>query len=100
MNFQRKYEPLREKTNNLGFRPSLTQTGLFSHRRWLEAGNFGFRKYSNCTICVAKTKALISLAVTAKLISAFVFAYADCWFSDAEAHMMIIIFNEYIQKYW
>ena len=30
---------------------------------------------------VAKTKALISFAVTAKLICAFVFAYADCWFS-------------------
>ena len=30
-------EPVREKTNNLGFRPGLTQTGLYSHRRWLEA---------------------------------------------------------------
>ena len=29
----------------------------------------------NCTIRVAKTKALISFAVTAKLICAFVFAY-------------------------
>ena len=27
-----------------GFRTGLTQTGLHSHRRWLEAGNFGFRK--------------------------------------------------------
>ena len=35
MSFQN--EPLREKTNNLGFRPGLTQTGLYSHRRWLEA---------------------------------------------------------------
>ena len=33
-------EPLHEKTNNLGFRPGLTQTGLYSHRRWLEAGKF------------------------------------------------------------
>ena len=31
---------------------------------------------------VAKTKALISFAVTAKLICAFVFANADCWFSQ------------------
>ena len=30
-------EPVREKTNNLGFRPGLTQTGLYSHRRQLEA---------------------------------------------------------------
>ena len=37
-------EPVHEKTNNLGFRPGPTQTGLYSHRRWLEAGNFGFRK--------------------------------------------------------
>ena len=28
---------------------------------------------------VAKTKALISFAVTAKLICVFVFAYAGCW---------------------
>ena len=34
---------------------------------------------------VAKTKALISFAVTAKLICAFVFAYADCWFSYGAA---------------
>ena len=73
-----KYEPVREKTNNLGFRPGPTQTGLYSHRKWLEAGNFGFRKKRDCTIHVAKTKALISFAVTAKLICGFVFAYANC----------------------
>ena len=36
-------------------------------------------------ICEAKTKALISFAVsftvTAKLVCTFVFAYAECWFS-------------------
>ena len=73
-------EHVHEKTNNLGFRPGPTQTGLYSHRGWLEAGNFGFRKLRYCTIRVAKTKALISFAVTAKLICAFVFAYADCCF--------------------
>ena len=36
---------------------------------------------------VAKTKALISFAVTAKLICAFVFSYADCWFSHGAAHL-------------
>ena len=30
------FEPL-EKTGLRGFRPSLTQTGLYSHRRWLGA---------------------------------------------------------------
>ena len=34
---------------------------------------------------VAETKALISFAVTAKLICAFVFAYAECWFSHGAA---------------
>ena len=32
--------------------------------------------------------ALISFAVTAKLICAFVFAYADCWFSHGAAHIL------------
>ena len=36
--------PLREKNNNLNFRPGPTQTGLYCHRRWLEAGKFGYRK--------------------------------------------------------
>ena len=35
--FKRIHEPLHEKTNNLGFRPGLTQTDLYSHRRKLEA---------------------------------------------------------------
>ena len=36
---------------------------------------------------VAKTKALISFAVTAKLICGFVFAYAKRWFSHDAAHI-------------
>ena len=39
------------------------------------------------TICVTKTKALISFAVTAKLICVFVFAYAKSWFSHGAAHL-------------
>ena len=31
------YEPRCEKTGLRGFRPGLTQTGLYSHRRWREA---------------------------------------------------------------
>ena len=30
------YEPRSEKTGLRGFRPDLTQTGLYNHRRWLE----------------------------------------------------------------
>ena len=40
----------------------------------------------DCTINVAKTKALISFAVTAKLIRVFL-AYAKCWFSHDVAHI-------------
>ena len=67
-----KNEPRCEKTGLRGFRPGLTQTGLYSHRRWLGAGNFGFRKKWDRTIRVAKTKALISCAVTTQLICVFV----------------------------
>ena len=69
-------EPVREKTTSLCFQPGPTQTGLYKHRRWLEAGNFGFRKKRNCTIRVAK------------LICVFVFAYENCWFSHAKAEIM------------
>ena len=61
-----------------GFRQFPTQTSLYSHRRWLKAGNFRFRKKRNRTIRVEETKALIS---------AFLFAYADRWFSYAAAHL-------------
>ena len=64
----------REKTGQRCFRPGSTQTGMYSHRRRLGAWNFGFKKKRNCTFRVAKTEALISCAVTAQLICAFVFA--------------------------
>ena len=39
------YEPVHMPENQqFVFRPGPTQTGLYSYRRWLEAGNFGFRK--------------------------------------------------------
>ena len=41
-----------------------------------------------CSIRVAKTKALISFAVTAKLICVFVFAYAKSRFSHEEAQIV------------
>ena len=60
---------------------------LYNHTRWLEALNFVFRKKTDCTIYVAKKKALISFAVTAKLICVF-FAYAKSQFSYDTAHLM------------
>ena len=43
----------------------------------------------NCTIQVEKTQALISFAVTIKLICVFVFAYAKNRFSHAAAHIAL-----------
>ena len=41
------YEPRCEKTILWGFGPGLTQTDLYSHRRRLEALNFGSTKKRN-----------------------------------------------------
>ena len=51
---------------------------------------FWFRKKRDCTVHVAKTKALISFAVTTKLMCVFVFLYEKCWgfFHDA-AHFVL-----------
>ena len=35
-----------------------------------------------------ETKTLISCAVIAQMICAFIFAYADCWFSDATGQVL------------
>ena len=57
------------------FCPGLKETGLTCTAT--EDG-FGFRKKRNSIISVMKTKTLICFAATAKLICAFVFAYAKC----------------------
>ena len=49
----------------------------------------------HCIISIAKTKALISCAVTVQLICAFVFAYAKIRFSHTEAHMDKDDFNDF-----
>ena len=67
----------KKKTCPRCFREGLTQTGLYSHRRGL---NFEFRKESDCTIYLVKTKALISC-----MTWAFVFAYAQSRFSHDAA---------------
>ena len=53
----KKYEPRREKTDLRGFRPGVTQIGLYSHRSRLDACKFGYRQKKNCTFRLAKTKA-------------------------------------------
>ena len=57
---------------------------------------FGFRKKRDCTICVAKTKALIRCAVTAQLICGFDFTYAKSRFSHNEAQIMYAFMQELI----
>ena len=57
-------EPHHEENLQCDFRTGLTQTELYKHRGWLEAGNFRFRKKRNCTVRVVKTKALICFAVS------------------------------------
>ena len=84
-------EPHCGKTYLLGLRPGQTQIGLYNHRKWLEVPNFGFRKKSDCTIYVVKTKMLISYTVTVPLICAFVLAYAKSRFS----HDMAQLYNTY-----
>ena len=81
------YEPVREKANNLGSDHIQHKPACKVTEEKVEAGNFGFNKKRDCTIRVAKTKVLISFVVIAKLICAFVFAQAFCWFSYAVAHI-------------
>ena len=73
-----------------GFRTGPTQTGLYSRRRWLET-EIRIEKVEDLYYLCSENKALINFAVTAKLICAFVFAYADCWFSHAAAHILCIV---------
>ena len=75
--------------------PGLTQTGMYSLGERLDAWNFGFKKKRDCTIFVAKTKALISCAVTAQLIYAFVFAQANFRGSLVAAQTIIVVMNDY-----
>ena len=67
---------MRDKTNILGI-PTRSDTNLTVQSQ----------KQDRSTVHAAKTKALISCAVTAQLICGFVFAYANCWFSHALAHI-------------
>ena len=83
----KEYEPRHEETNVLVadlVRHKPGCTALEDCQR-LEISDFESRGI--VLYYVAKTKALISFAVTAKLICVFVFAYAKCWFSHDAAHM-------------
>ena len=76
------YEPRSEKTGLRGFRPDCT---IIEDGKRLVISDLGIRGIVR-TIHVAKTKTLISFAVTAKLICVFVFAHTKSRFSHNEAH--------------
>ena len=70
------YEFVREKTNNLGsdqvgYNPGCTVTEDGKRLEILDLESRG-----------------IVLSVSQKLICAFIFAYADCWFSHSGADML------------
>ena len=77
------YEPCCEKTGLRGFRPGPTQPVCTATEDGLKLEISDLES----SIRVGKTKALISYAVTAKLICVFVFAYAKSRFSHNEAHI-------------
>ena len=87
------FEPQHEKTSHCGFRPGLTQTILYSHRKWLEAFNSGYTYRWNSTIHAVETKALISCAVTAQLFCAFCFCLGQ---NSGFLMMWINVFNKYL----
>ena len=71
----------REKTNNVVSKQAVQSQ--------MQARSLTFRIKQEEVYCLcSKSKALISFAVTVKLICVFLFAYADCWFSHAEAQMI------------
>ena len=57
-------EPCLGKTCLQGFRPGMTKTGLYGHRRWLETLNFRLRREIYFTACKAKTKVQMSCTTT------------------------------------
>ena len=72
-------KPVFGVSNKVGHKPDCAAT---------EDG-FGFRKKRDCTICVAKTKALIC---------GFVFTYAKSRFSHKEAQIMYAFMQELITQ--
>ena len=79
-------EPRRQKTGLRGFRPGTSQSGLNSHRRWLETWNFGLESRG---IVLSKWRKQRRWSASAKLICVFVFAYAEIRFSHVAAQLCI-----------
>ena len=77
------FEPRHEKTNNLVSEQVLHKPTSTEDRGCLETGNFGFRKWRNCTI--RESKALISFAVTDLRLC---FRLANYWFAHDATRLL------------
>ena len=75
-----------------GFPPGPTQTGKI-----IRGLKFQIQEIEELFYCVAKTKALISFAVTTKLICVFVFAYARSRFSHDTTQILSVKFSRGLQ---
>ena len=74
-------------------KPTVCVTDQVQQKQSVQSQNYALDLESRGIVIhihVAKTKALISFAVTAKLICAVVFAYADCLFSHVAAQLIIV----------
>ena len=84
------FETRREKPSLRGL-PTYSDTNQALQPQKMDRDmQFGFRKKRDCTIYEAKTKALISCAVTGQLIFAFVFAYAKAGFLMTQLIYVIV----------
>ena len=72
--------------------------GICLRNEMVRGSKFWFRKKRDCTIYMAKTKALISCAVTVQLICSFVFTYAKIWFSHGAAQIILRVFKSLLAK--
>ena len=63
------YEQRHNKTGLWGFQPCPTQTGLYSHRRWLEALNFRLRNQRDATWSFWPSSCLFNLKLKVSVVS-------------------------------
>ena len=86
-----KYDPRCQETGLRSFRPGPTQTGLYSHRRWLEAGFFCIYEVEGlCKLC-SENKGAGPLRGYREADMRLFFAYTKIRFSHDEAHIILLV---------
>ena len=81
------FESSHEKSKKFGSRPGLNTLPAYTVIKADQKLEIRIEEEKGFAISVSKTKALISFAVTMKVVCAFVFAYLDLWFSGVAAHL-------------